>query len=121
MRVLLVDDDPEIRLIAGFLLRQAGHDVVEADGTAAALAAAASGRPDVVLMDVMLGDEDGVELADRVRGLTPHPPPVVFLSGVAREEQLQRLRAAGPAGIIRKPFDPASFAGDVAALLEAAR
>jgi DNA-binding response OmpR family regulator len=118
MKILLVDDDPEIRFIAGFLLREAGHDVAEAASAEAAADAMESVVPDVVLMDVLLGEDDGVAVAERLLAFAAPAPALIFLTGVVREEQISRLRAIHPAGIIQKPFDPATFSAQVAACLE---
>ena len=109
MTILLVDDDPEIRLIAGILLRSAGHEVVDADSAASAAARLHEQHTDLVLMDVMLGEEDGVTVAaGLLRGLA-EPPTLVFLTGATRAEQIARMTAAGAAGIVHKPFDPETF------------
>jgi two-component system nitrate/nitrite response regulator NarL len=72
--VLVVDDDPEFRELAGRLLAASGLTVVgEADGVAAALAAATRLRPSAVLVDVELPDGDGVALARELAALPWHP------------------------------------------------
>lgn len=110
LRVLLVDDDPEIRLIVTHLLRSAGYVVDEADDSRSAAAALSAAVPDVMLMDVMLGAEDGVAAAAALFRSIPSPPPrLIFLTGTLRAEQFERMNAAGAAGIIHKPFDPDSF------------
>lgn len=110
LRVLLVDDDPEIRLIVSFLLREAGYVVSEAADAAAAGAALAAEHIDVLLMDYSLGDDDGVETSGALFRSLPGPPPrLIFLTGAVRAEQFERMNAAGAAGIIHKPFDPDSF------------
>jgi CheY-like chemotaxis protein/HPt (histidine-containing phosphotransfer) domain-containing protein len=110
MRVLLVDDDPEICLMVTHLLRGAGYVVDEAHDAAAAAAALGHALPDVILMDVMLDAEDGVEAAAALfRSIAGPPPRLVFLTGAVRAEQFERMNAAGAAGIIHKPFDPESF------------
>ncbi|MBR9990174.1 MAG: response regulator [Gemmatimonadetes bacterium] len=110
LRVLLVDDDPEIRLIVTHLLRGAGYVVDEAEDGRIAAAALAACRPDVILMDVMLGEEDGVDTAAALfRSITAAPPRLIFLTGAVRAEQFERMNAAAAAGIIHKPFDPDSF------------
>jgi CheY-like chemotaxis protein len=121
MTILLVDDDPEIRLIAGYLLRQAGHEVIEAANGAAAVQGGAGTQPDVVLMDLFLGEEDGVVVAEAVRTRCARPPALIFLTGAVREDQLAYLEGAQPSGIIRKPFDPETFAESVRAALEGGR
>lgn len=110
LRVLLVDDDPEIRLIVAHLLNGAGYAVDEAADGRSASAAASAAKPDIVLMDVMLAAEDGVDTAAALlRSMTPPLPRVIFLTGAVRAEQFERMNAAGAAGIIHKPFDPDSF------------
>lgn len=110
MNVLLVDDDPEIRLLAGHLLRAAGHDVAEAEDSASATAALDERTPDVLLMDVMLGDEDGVEVAAALfRSTAMVRPRLIFLTASTLAAQVERMQAAGAAGILQKPFDPATF------------
>jgi DNA-binding NarL/FixJ family response regulator len=78
--VLIVDDHPGFRVSARLILEAAGWQVVgeAADGTAA-LAAAATLRPEVVLVDVNLPDADGFEVAARLTG-GPAPPEVVVVS-----------------------------------------
>lgn len=110
LRVLLVDDDPEIRLIVTHLLRGAGYDVDEAADAGSAQAAIGARRPDVVLMDIMLEKEDGVDTAAALfRSMAGPPPRLIFLTGAVRAEQFERMNAAGAAGIIHKPFDPDAF------------
>jgi CheY-like chemotaxis protein len=110
IRVLLVDDDPEIRLIVTHLLRSAGYVVDEAGDSRSAAAALSAAVPDVVLMDVMLGSENGVETAAALfRSIAGPPPRLIFLTGAVRAEQFERMNSAGAAGIIHKPFDPDSF------------
>lgn len=110
LRVLLVDDDPEIRLIVTHLLRGAGYDVAEASDARSAEKAIADATPDVVLMDITLDDEDGVNIAAALfRAMAAPPPRLIFLTGAVRAEQFERMNAAGAAGIIHKPFDPDSF------------
>lgn len=113
VHILIVDDDPEIRLLAGFLLRNAGHVVTEAATADEARTAAAEDALDVVLMDVMLGEDDGVAVA---ASLPVAPSHVIFLTGATRPEQVARINDAGAAGIIHKPFDPSVFVERIAEL-----
>lgn len=110
IRVLLVDDDPEIRLIVTHLLRRAGYAVDEAEDGRGAAAAIAAAVPDIVLMDVMLAEEDGVDTAAALfRSMAAPLPRLIFLTGAVKAEQFERMNSAGAAGIIHKPFDPDSF------------
>jgi two-component system chemotaxis response regulator CheY len=113
MKVLLVDDDPVMRLAVCAALEAAGHSVLEAAGGAEALALAADADIDVLLLDVVLDDEDGAAVAAALRAL-PHlsQVPLVFLTGRA-EADGTRLLALGAAGVLAKPFDITALAADV--------
>jgi len=65
--VLIVDDEPNIRLSLEFLMRQAGYDVRVARDGDAALAAVAERVPDLVLLDVMMPGRDGYEVCQAIR------------------------------------------------------
>jgi CheY-like chemotaxis protein len=106
MTILLVDDDPMICLLAAFLLRGAGHEVREASDPATAEAAYAAGGIDVILMDVVLGEHDGIALAERLLAGAAAPPPLLFLTGATRADLLERMQRLRPAGVVGKPFDP---------------
>ncbi|MBI4614736.1 MAG: response regulator [Planctomycetes bacterium] len=120
MKVLLVDDDPEIRLIARFALERAPDvEVLEAQDGATALDIAIRERVDVILLDRFLPDLDGPEVLERLRrDERTRSVPVVFLTGVTRESELDELRSLGARGAIAKPFDPRHLLGTVRALLD---
>jgi two-component system KDP operon response regulator KdpE len=101
-RVLIVEDEPALRRALAINLR-ARHYEVEAVGTGTdALAAAATGELDLVILDLGLPDLDGVEVIDGLRGWCP--VPIIVLS--AREAQAQKVRAldAGADDYVTKPF-----------------
>lgn len=78
--VLLVDDHPGFRRMARLLLQSGGYDVVAEAGTAGeALTSARDLEPDLVLLDVLLPDGNGADLAGVLAAL-PHPPGVVLTS-----------------------------------------
>jgi DNA-binding NarL/FixJ family response regulator len=102
--ILVVEDQ---RAVAGALrmrLRGLGYDVVgiAKDGNEA-IERARDLRPDLILMDIRLGDGiDGIEAAHRIR--TQYDIPVVYVSAYADRDLLDRARATQPAGFINKPF-----------------
>jgi CheY-like chemotaxis protein len=96
LRVLLVDDCPDVRGSIATLLRLWGHDVRTVGDGAACLAAAVDYRPHVVLLDVGLPDMDGYEVARRLRAHPPEPSLLLItLSGYGLEEDFLRSRLAG--------------------------
>ncbi|MGH7443496.1 MAG: response regulator [Longimicrobiales bacterium] len=110
MTILLVDDDAMVRLAASHALSAAGHTVLEADSGDAALALAHGVSLDVLLLDVLLDDEDGAQLAATLRSLPGNArTPIVFLTGRADAER-DRLLALGAAGVLAKPFDISTLA-----------
>ncbi len=102
--VLLVEDDPAMRLVCTYNLEADGFHVLTATTGREALDLAAREEPDLVLLDVMLPDLGGFEVAERLRDL-----PIVFLSARAAEADLERGRAAGAIDYVTKPFDPVAL------------
>lgn len=107
-RVMLVDDDPDIRFIAELSLsRIGGWEVVLASSGPEALVALEREQPDVLLLDMVMPGMDGAAVMralqqdEALRGL-----PVIFLTGKAQDHELAQYLALGAAGLIEKPFDP---------------
>jgi len=111
IRVLLVDDHQVVREgLRAFLQLQPDIEVVgEAAGGQAAAAAAARGRPDVVLMDLVMPEGDGVAA---IRALAEAAPGarVVVLSSFADDERIFAAMQAGAAGYLLKDVDPDALA-----------
>lgn len=105
LRVLLVEDNGTNRLVAREMLEAAGHEVVEAPGGMEGVAAAGSGRFDVILMDISMPGMDGIAAARRIRsgnGLSK-TTPIIALTAHARPDDLERFLAAGMQDCIVKP------------------
>ena len=113
MRILLIDDDPDIRMLAGFVLEAAGHTLTAATSGAEGVAAADAGAFDLVLLDYRLGDTTGDLVLPVLIGAEPDRP-VVFLTGNEDPEAVRTLIDAGAAGVVAKPFDPETLAVQVA-------
>ncbi len=107
MRILLVDDDPEIRELVRIVLTSEGYDVVEAGEAAPAIAAAREHRPDLVLLDVMMPSVDGIGVlrALKASSLTSRIP-VVMLTALDGPSDVAAATYAGAEGYITKPFEP---------------
>jgi DNA-binding response OmpR family regulator len=113
MTILLVDDDPLIRLAAGYVLVAAGHTLLEAEDVATAVALARTTRIDLMLLDVVLDGADGRDVVAAVRALPGcEKTRFAFLTGRADAER-EALLQLGAAGVIAKPFDLASLASQV--------
>ena len=119
LRVLLVDDDPDIRVIARMALeRLAGWEVWDAELPEAALALAEQINPHVILLDMMMPDMDGFEVLARLRNnkATKHVP-IIFMTARALDTQILQNVEQRIAGMITKPFDAMTLAGRIRELL----
>jgi DNA-binding response OmpR family regulator len=114
-RVLVVDDDPDIRLLLRELLERAGYSVAEADTGRAALRNLFSDTPALVILDVTMPDMDGYQTLERIRDLSD--VPVLMLT--ARSQELEKVRglSAGADDYVAKPFGRQELLARVQALL----
>ena len=118
MKILVVDDDFELRSLVGFALRQAGFLVVEAGDTGEALAAVAAEQPALVVLDLNLPGGDGLTLLPGLRQLTASP--VLVLSVRSAEEDVVRALDLGADDYLTKPFSPRTLLARIRALLRRA-
>ena len=120
MKVLIIDDDADIRSIARLSLsRLGGMEVVEAASGAEGVRKAQNEQPDVILLDMMMPVMDGSATLAALRSQpATAATPVIFLTAKAMRVEVERLRALGAAGVLIKPFDPRTLPGDVRALVE---
>ena len=119
-RLLVVDDEATILELLSGSLRLAGFEVMTASSGAEAVRAAASGRPDLVLLDVMMPDGDGFEALRRIRSGGAEVP-VIFLT--ARDEVPDRVAgfAVGGDDYVTKPFSLDELLGRIRAVLKRTR
>ncbi len=121
-RVLLADDNADMRDYVARLLRQHGYEVETVPDGAAALAAIARRRPDLVLSDVMMPVLDGFELVAALRrDTTTRDIPIVLLSARAGEEARIEGVEAGADDYLVKPFSARELLARIGAHIEMAR
>lgn len=118
-RIVLADDDEDIRSLASLsLARVGGYDVEAVSSGAEALARSLSWRPDVVILDVRMREMDGpgtllrLRADDRTRTI-----PVVFLTAGLRLSDRDPLYRLGADGVLIKPFDPMQLPHQLAVML----
>jgi CheY-like chemotaxis protein len=105
-RVLVVDDNAEVRSAVRLFLQLEGHSVVTADSARAALAEIDRTDPDVVLLDIDLPDLDGYEVAKRVRASRPASRPrLVAMTGKVAPDERDRALRTGFDAHLPKPID----------------
>ena len=116
--ILAVDDEPANLALLRKLLRHQGYDVVEAANGRAALDAITDHLPDLVCLDVMMPDLDGIEVCQQLRHQAEHVGlPILLVTALNRPEDKARGLEAGANDFLSKPFDEIELAARVRSLL----
>jgi CheY-like chemotaxis protein len=106
LRVLVVDDSPEARLLVRSLLEPLGFEISEASSAAEAALAVESGLPDIVFIEWFLPDDTGLAAIERIRARTDiRQPRIAMLTANALEESKLAALAAGADDFLSKPYE----------------
>jgi DNA-binding response OmpR family regulator len=105
LRVLVIDDDPDILLLCRLNLGHAGMDVLEARGGEEGIGASLVEQPDVIVLDLMMPHVDGIEVLRRLKA-EPRTStiPVVVITAKALGDDQDLTRALGADIVLMKPF-----------------
>lgn len=116
MRILIVDDDPQIRAVLEIALERGGYKVLVARDGAAGLRMALRDAPDLVVLDVGLPEMDGLEVCRRIRAVSE--VPMLFLT--AREDEIDRILGLelGADDYVTKPFSPRELLARIKVILK---
>jgi CheY-like chemotaxis protein len=104
-QVLIVDDDPFIRMLVTDVLEMEGYTVRTAADGEAGLFEYTSLRPDCVVLDVMMPGLDGFEVLRRIRALEDTPVPIVMLTASTEPESTRSAWTVGADFFLSKPFE----------------
>ena len=117
LRILCAEDNPYGRVILNTILTELGHKVDFAGSGEAAVEAVARGSYDLVLMDLILPDLDGIEATRRIRALASAAArtPILGISGRGAPNDETAARAAGMDAYVMKPVSPSRLAEVIAA------
>jgi len=124
-KILVVDDEPDLRESVGYLLEGAGYEVAYAENGLEGIGAAQTFQPDLVLLDVMMPKENGYRVSRKIHdaqkaGLVPDHTKVVLLTARKLDQDPERERMfqefARPDDVIYKPFDPSALLAKVGSL-----
>ncbi|HTY88602.1 MAG TPA: sigma-54 dependent transcriptional regulator [Candidatus Acidoferrum sp.] len=105
MRILIIDDEENIRRATVVVLEAIGHETVDVDNAAAALKQVETGSFDIAFLDLKLGGESGLDLLPEMLKLQPQLDVVVFTAYASIETAVEAMRR-GAADYIPKPFTP---------------
>lgn len=117
-KILIADDNRQIRMLVSAALRSGGYDLMEAEDGEDAIEKAVAEQPDLILLDVTMPKLDGFEVLHLLK-LRPETNGcnVVMLTTAAQVWDLERGREEGAADYVTKPFEPAHLREVVARLL----
>ncbi len=118
-KILIAEDERDIRDLVAFTLRFAGHEVFAVENGALAVEAAPEQMPDLILMDVRMPQMTGYEACEHIKAdeRVKHIP-VVFLSAKGQDSEIQTGLQAGASEYLLKPFGPMELVEKVRELLE---
>ena len=113
---LLVDDDPDYRMMTGIWLRSAGYDITEAKDGAEALAIIKKGHFDLLLVDISMPKINGMELVSQLRTLEIDTP--IFMVTSQNDENLKKkAKTLGVRKYLLKPLEPGQLLQNIASEL----
>lgn len=117
-RVLVVDDDEALRVMLGTMLGDAGYEVRGVDAAAAMRKALVEWKPDLLLLDILLPDANGVDLLQELKASEDwRELPVLMISSRTPDEMTELALGLGAADVIKKPFRPRELVARVQAQL----
>jgi two-component system response regulator VicR len=120
-KILIADDDREHLIMMALMLRKEGYDVISAFNVQSAIQLAVEQDPDILLLDVHMGDEDGYAVQERLQSITEiAEKPVIYITG-DKSCWIQFITTAlGARAVLRKPFEREELLKTIKNLLEAA-
>ncbi|QBX54239.1 response regulator [Nocardioides seonyuensis] len=117
-KIVVADDDADIRTMVGYRLQRAGHEVIPVADGAAALDACREHAPDLAVLDLMMPGLGGLDAARQIRAdSTLRDVRILMLTARAQESDIEQGFAAGADDYLTKPFSPRELSTRVAALL----
>lgn len=118
MKILVADDDPDLRDLVGFTLTQSGYLVIKAPDGMAAIRAVADEAPDLVILDINMPNTSGFQACESIRRNSR--VPIMMLTVRGEEEDLVRALELGADDYLTKPFSPRTLLARAKALLRRA-
>ena len=118
-RILVVDDDPAIVFLLSNLLEDKGYAVLTAADGAIALDCAITDHPDLILLDILLPDMEGMEVCAKLRqNPVTHDIPIIFLTAYNTEDRLEEAMDMGGDDFLGKPINVVELTVRIQAMLQ---
>ena len=122
LRILVAEDDDDARSLIEMILKRCGAEVTSASSAAEALRVVEEMKPDVLISDIAMPEEDGYELMRKVRDLPPERgglTPAIALTGYAASRDREQALAAGYQAHLAKPIEQSQLVTAIAKLVKA--
>jgi DNA-binding response OmpR family regulator len=117
-RVLIVDDEPDLREVIDYNLRAAGYEVSHAESGTTALASAQRHLPDAIVLDINLPGLDGLAVCEMLRLLpSTRDIPILMLTALATDQTRKLGLQVGASDYMTKPFSPRELVARVGKLV----
>jgi DNA-binding response OmpR family regulator len=119
-KILIIDDDDRLRAVIARILRSEGHDLLEAGDGRRGVAIAKAADPDLVITDISMPEQEGIQTVRELRELDATLPIVVISGeqGVGAYRPLEDARMLGADVVMAKPFEFPEFLGEIRRLLD---
>ena len=119
MKVLLIDDEEDIRKVGRLSLEAIGHfETAVAASAKEGFDLARVDRPDFILMDMMMPDVDGIAALSELKSSPDLKDiPVIFMTAKAQRTEIAFYLQCGAIGVVKKPFDPMTLPSELTAIL----
>jgi two-component system, OmpR family, response regulator len=114
-KIILVEDEPDIQTVAKIALEAMGKFTIQIFASGSQIIQQADSlSADLILMDMMMPDMDGISVLEKLRSI-PHTAkiPVIFMTAKVSQPEIITYKKIGAIGVIAKPFDPMTLADTV--------
>ncbi len=111
MKVLTVDNSRLVRTILSDIIKEEGHEVIEAETADEAVEKYQKERPDLTFMDIILGERNGIEAMKDIKEINKDAVVIICTSIIGQEDVVKKSHEFGAAEYITKPFNPDEIKG----------
>lgn len=118
LKILIAEDDPTDRLLLSKIIHNDGHEVAQAVNGVDAIQKFVEFQPDLILMDALMPEMDGIEAAKKIKSMiSEHFVPVIFLTSLSDAESIARCLDSGGDDFLSKPYSKIILRSKIAALI----
>ena len=118
-KILLIEDEPDQRMMVEIRLEAAGYEIIAAADGEEGLKKAYEGKPDLILLDIVMPKMDGYEVCKCLKeNQDTRDIPIITITASGERELGEKCLAAGAEDVIGKPYDPKELVAKIKALLK---